>query len=618
MKLKKDSNFFKKFAVITAIVSILIILCTSAGLYFFDSVIDAQIAKQIPIKPGTEAYEKWQKIAVPLTIKFFFFNVTNAFEVINFGDKPKLQQVGPYTFIETREKQQIRFENGGERVVFKEFKYYYFDESRTNGSLDDVITVPNIPEIAMASQIIAKAEAIPQLAEFLYGVLNAAFHTSETGIFGKRKIRELLFEGYKVSAMEEFQNIIKGIPHAPIPFKSPLKDNMFGLFIWKNGTDDPESLDWRIRTGHLTKDIQTFGQIISYNDKTSNNCWRNSYYCNAMLGGDGSQFPPNLDLPSGYEKRIADAKRRKNKDLHSFFDFEHTLNDLSGKKRLYVYNPDVFRSVYLVYERDSEVRGIKSYRYTIPDSFYTSPADSPENACYCTKAAEYDINEFNRKFINKYVNESGNNPKNFVELKNLYKKSFPPQCRLNGILDISYCKKAPIIISAPHFYKADALLVHSVEGLKPDAKLHKTYVDIEPKIGVVINAARRAQINIELVPHNSVAPFRKLHEVISNINANYNNYHSADSFNDYNGLILPILWLEETAQIDEKNANILKSRLINVVKLANGLLLFFLNLAFICLAISLVYLIFIKYIYIKDYNNDPFNDDTLPKKQPLK
>jgi hypothetical protein len=51
---------------------------------------------------------------------------------------------------------------------------------------------------------------------------------------------------------------------------------------------------------------------------------------------------------------------------------------------------------------------------------------------------------------------------------------------LNGILDVSYCKKAPIIVSAPHFYKGDALLVHSVEGLKPDARLHKAYVDIEP------------------------------------------------------------------------------------------------------------------------------------------
>jgi len=590
------------------------IIISSISLYYFDSVIDAQIGKQIPIKPGTEAYEKWEKLAVPLTIKFFIFNVTNAFEVINFGVKPKLNEVGPYTFIETREKQQVRFENNGNRVVYKEFKYYYFDESRTNGSLDDVVIVPNIPEIAMASQIISKAEMIPQIAEFLYGMLNAAFHTSETNIFGKRKVREMLFEGYKVRAIEEMQKIINGIPNSPIPFKSPLKDNLFGLFIWKNGTEDPESLDWRIHTGLL--DPQTYGQVLSYNEKTQNNCWRNSYYCNAMLGGDGSQFPPGLDLPKGIQERLLEAKRRKSKGFDSFLQFEHTLDDISGKKRLYVYNPDIFRSVYLTYERDAEVRGIKAYRYTIPDTFYKSPADSPENACYCTKAPIYDLNESNELFMKKYINSSDGVTRNFVELKNLYKENFPPQCRLNGILDISYCKKAPIIVSAPHFYKAEPLLVHSVDGLKPDAKKHKTYVDIEPRTGIVINAARRAQINIELVPHNNVAPFRTLQQVISNINANYNNYHSHDSFNDYNGLILPILWLEETAMVDEKNANILKGRLINKIKLFNGILFFLLNFSVICLTVSLVYLIFIKFIFRKDYN-ESYEDDTLPKKKPI-
>lgn len=138
----------------------------------------------------------------------------------------------------------------------------------------------------------------------------------------------------------------------------------------------------------------------------------------------------------------------------------------------------------------------------------------------------------------------------------------------------------------------------------------------------MVNAARRAQINIELVPHNNVAPFKTLQSVISNINSNYNNYHSADSFNNYNGLILPILWLEETASVDEKNADLLKSKLINKIKLFNGILLFLLNLSIICLTISIVYLIFVNCILTDDdYNNNPtgfdYEVDTLPKKKPL-
>jgi hypothetical protein len=86
-----------------------------------------------------------------------------------------------------------------------------------------------------------------------------------------------------------------------------------------------------------------------------------------MLGGDGSQFPPKLDLDKSYEERLINAKTKK-KEFGNFLEFEHTLDDISGKKRLYVYNPDISRSVYLTYERESEVRGIKAYRYFLFNS----------------------------------------------------------------------------------------------------------------------------------------------------------------------------------------------------------------------------------------------------------
>lgn len=100
---EKKSRCFKKTAVVVSIISIIFIIISSLSLYYFDEILDKQIAKvrlsnllllfylinfhfqQLPIRPNTEAFEKWQKIAVPLTIKFFLFNVTNAFEVINFG-----------------------------------------------------------------------------------------------------------------------------------------------------------------------------------------------------------------------------------------------------------------------------------------------------------------------------------------------------------------------------------------------------------------------------------------------------------------------------------------------------------------------------------------------------
>jgi len=69
-------------------------------------------------------------------------------------------------------------------------------------------------------------------------------------------------------------------------------------------------------------------------------------------------------------------------------------------------------------------------------------------------------------------------------------------------MDISRCKKgAPIVLSAPHFYKADPYLVnHEVKGLRPEKALHETFLEIEPLTGLVLNAARRIQINVHVTP----------------------------------------------------------------------------------------------------------------------
>ena len=100
------------------------------------------------------SYSTWQMllkwfiwVGVTAQLNRFELLFVNTHSALSPGDKPKLQQCGPYTFIETREKHQVRFENNGERVIFKEFKYYYFDQARTNGSLDDIVIVPNIPDI---------------------------------------------------------------------------------------------------------------------------------------------------------------------------------------------------------------------------------------------------------------------------------------------------------------------------------------------------------------------------------------------------------------------------------------------------------------------------------------
>nr|CAD7431428.1 unnamed protein product [Timema monikensis] len=53
--------------------------------------------KNVVLKDDSAAYERWQKTPIPLTMKFYLFNVTNP-EEVSLGDSPILQEVGPYVY----------------------------------------------------------------------------------------------------------------------------------------------------------------------------------------------------------------------------------------------------------------------------------------------------------------------------------------------------------------------------------------------------------------------------------------------------------------------------------------------------------------------------------------
>lgn len=123
-------------------------------------------------------------------------------------------------------------------------------------------------------------------------------------------------------------------------------------------------------------------------------------------------------------------------------------------------------------------------QFSVPDKFFKAPANEPENACFCTQ-----------------------------------RDMTHPLCATDGLLDISRCKKgAPIVLSAPHFFKGDYRLREDVRGLEPEKQKHETFLEIEPVYhpmprhllfphplllsfqltGVVLNAARRIQINVNV------------------------------------------------------------------------------------------------------------------------
>uniref|UniRef100_A0AAQ5ZZL0 Scavenger receptor class B, member 2a n=1 Tax=Amphiprion ocellaris TaxID=80972 RepID=A0AAQ5ZZL0_AMPOC len=55
-------------------------------------------------------------------------------------------------------------------------------------------------------------------------------------------------------------------------------------------------------------------------------------------------------------------------------------------------------------------------------------------------------------------------------------------CLGTGVLKVSVCREgAPIVVSFPHFYQADPVYINAVDGLSPNKEEHETYLDLQPK-----------------------------------------------------------------------------------------------------------------------------------------
>ncbi|KAM9823923.1 platelet glycoprotein 4 [Neosynchiropus ocellatus] len=191
-------------------------------------------------------------------------------------------------------------------------------------------------------------------------------------------------------------------------------------------------------------------------------------------------------------------------DASSFAPF------LDKNKPLYFFSSDICRSVSASFKESLDLRGIQVYRYSLLESTLASPTINPDNACFC---------------------------RNPVTTKN---------CTLAGVLDISSCQDGrPIYISLPHFLFGSKSLQESIVGLNPVEEEHFTYLDVEPTTGFTLRFAKRIQVNMMYGPSKVITVLKKI--------------------KDYT--IFPLVWLNETAELDEATAEMFKTELFSRIEL---------------------------------------------------
>ncbi|KAG7320618.1 hypothetical protein KOW79_016471 [Hemibagrus wyckioides] len=301
-------------------------------------------------------------------------------------------------------------------------------------------------------------------------VANMMIQLSGSSLFQTRTVKELLW-GYR----------------------DPMLKGQLGVFYPYNGTyDGPYS----VFTGK--DDISKVSTIDSWNHMQSMSYWNNTY-CDMINGTDGSSFSPFLEK----------------------------------KTPLYFFSSDICRSVSAVFEESLDLKGITVYRYMLPSNTFASPAENPDNQCYCIS------------------NETTRN------------------CTVAGVLDVSTCKGTPVLISLPHFLHGSKEMLDLVHGLNPNPEEHSTYLDVEPITGFTLRFAKRLQVNMMYGPSKDIKILNKVKQTT----------------------IFPILWLNETAALDDETAAMFKAELfsrmdtlelVQIVLIAAGAVMLVLSLIGVC------------------------------------
>uniref|UniRef100_A0A3Q4GF12 Scavenger receptor class B member 1 n=1 Tax=Neolamprologus brichardi TaxID=32507 RepID=A0A3Q4GF12_NEOBR len=269
-------------------------------------------------------YTMWKDIPVPFFMSVYFFNVLNPAEILK-GEKPMVEQRGPYVYRKQCQKENITFHPNG-TVSYREYRQYHFEPSMSAGNESDVVTIPNM--LVLGASVMM--ENLPYVLRLM---MSATFKTFKEGPFLTKPVGELMW-GYDSGLVDFLNKYLPGM----IP-----TSGKFGLFSEFNNSNTGL---FTVFTGK--DDIRKVHRVDSWNGLTELPYWRTAQ-SNMINGTAGQMWPP-------------------------FMTKESTLP---------FYSPDACRSMELVYQRPGEMYGIPLYRYVAPKTLFANGTDYAPNEGFC-------------------------------------------------------------------------------------------------------------------------------------------------------------------------------------------------------------------------------------------
>uniref|UniRef100_A0A915EK68 Uncharacterized protein n=1 Tax=Ditylenchus dipsaci TaxID=166011 RepID=A0A915EK68_9BILA len=174
---------------------------------------------------------------------------------------------------------------------------------------------------------------------------------------------------------------------------------------------------------------------------------------------------------------------------------------INKSENLTVFVPELCKSLTLVFQKDVDYAGIAAYRYVVTQDDFDFSLDRNKGYCHPSK-----------KFMKSKMRARG---------------------------------EPPIIVSWPNFLFAPDFVRNSIKGIR-DANQERDQIelDLEPRLGAILQARRRFQINISMWKGvNLTMPGLDL--------------------SNFRNSIVPVLQIDEYSRIDAESLELIKDKLIN-------------------------------------------------------
>lgn len=251
----------KIIIILTAVLGV-ILLVAGAVLHWLvvPNVIHNRVKDEMQLRNGTDEFDLFKKLPVPLQWKMTYFRINNAKEFDTSKDVMKLNysEIGPFVYDEYREKYDIEFSKDGSSVTYREKRNFIFNQklSGKNHFNDTIMMVSP-----------------------LFGVVGS------------------FLKALSAKGPEHFPGVKDHLKSIATPIGA--YDIAFGKLPWmmyKNFFNNTEAKDpiQVVDTGK--HDISKLYQYINY-DKSINgtqDVWNKSGSCNDIKGTDAVQFKPFL------------------------------------------------------------------------------------------------------------------------------------------------------------------------------------------------------------------------------------------------------------------------------------------------------------------------------------